>query len=319
MKTIKIFQTLLLIALLPCSPLICRAEITIVLSKGFVKQYKDKATIATTFRVDKHHNKPNDIGTGSNDGDIHIAGRDTVVRLPMVAEIINGRKEKEAMKFLLQTSLGQQVSLTGVWRLWFEHPGQENQVQGEEVSVPDDSNPNHLFELHPVTEFAGFNCLDSFLPIKNDNVSPAAEFRGKDAKTAFTHYEGREATITTTNTAIMITSNKAVYNYAEFVMKLAGKPKDVGDGYIVSAKIYSVGDNDNDRPIVERNRRMIFAKGSPPAEAVSNLVKGDTLHVLGIPRVNLNQVFAIVSNLGANEEYTDLLPYEMIIVAILPA
>jgi hypothetical protein len=62
---------------------------------------------------------------------------------------------------------------------------------------------------------------------------------------------------------------------------------------------------------------MIFVKGSAPADAVKDLKKGNKLHVLGIPRVNLNLVYAIASGLQGDEEYSESLPYEMIIVAIL--
>ena len=48
------------------------------------------------------------------------------------------------------------------------------------------------------------------------------------------------------------------------------------------------------------------------------MTKGDKLHVLGIPRVNLNEVFAIASGLQGHDEYSEGgLPYEMIIVALL--
>jgi hypothetical protein len=40
--------------------------------------------------------------------------------------------------------------------------------------------------------------------------------------------------------------------------------------------------------------------------------------VVGIPRVNLNKVFAIASGLQGDEEYSENLPYEMIIVAVIP-
>ena len=71
------FQTFGLVALLVVSPLTAYADITISLTRGFVKTNKDRATISTTFEVDKFHKKPNRIGTGSDDGDVHIAGRDT--------------------------------------------------------------------------------------------------------------------------------------------------------------------------------------------------------------------------------------------------
>jgi hypothetical protein len=293
---------------------ICQG-MTLALNKGFVKKYKDKVTITTNLKVDKHHLTPNDVDA---DGDIHMAGRDSVVLLPMVAEIINGRNEKDTMQFLLQTSAGQQVDVTGVWRLWFEHPSAEgtSQTQGLVVQIPSDTNPKHLFEIHPITKFGSFNCLDSFLPIVNDQAHPTQEFRGTPAATAFPSYDSHEITISRSNTAIMLTSKKAVYNYTDFFIKLSGKPKDVGDGFIVFANI-SATKNFAEPLLVEGTRRMIFAKDSAPANAVKNLVKGKKLHVLGVPRVNLNEVFAVASNLAIGEEFPEPLPYEMIIVAVL--
>ena len=313
MNSSKRLTVVLLIAALLGSSSICRAEITVALTKGFVKKYKDKATIPTTFKIDKHHNSPNPIGSGSDDGDIHIAGRDSIVRLPMVAEIVNGAKESSALDFLLQSTAGEQISLVGVWRLWFEHPGSEDQVQGDDVSVPKNTNPDHIFEFHPVVKFGDIDVLNSFAPIASED----AEFRGYPAERAFDAYEKRPGTITKSNTAIMITSNKAGFNYAEFQIRLAGKPKDVGDGYIVFANVYNANAKKNDDPVVEESRRMVFVKGSKPADAVKDLKKGDKLHVLGIPRVNLNEVFAIADGLQGDEEYSDALPYEMIIVAVL--
>jgi hypothetical protein len=313
MNSAKRLQILLLIAALLSSSSICRAEITVALTKGFVKKYKDKATIPTTFKIDKHHNSANPIGSGSDDGDIHIAGRDSVVRLPMVAEIINGAKEKSALDFLLNSSAGEEVSLVGVWRLWFEHPGSEDQIQGKNVPVPKNTNPDHIFEFHPVVKFGEFDVLDSFGPIEDEE----AEFRGYSAEKAFDAYEKRPGVISVSKTAIMIQSNKAGFNYAEFQIRLAGKPKDVGDGYMVFANIYNAKAKANDDPVVEESRRMVFVKGSKPADAVKDLKKGSKLHVLGIPRVNLNLVDAIASGLGPDEEYSEGLPYEMIIVAVL--
>jgi hypothetical protein len=314
MHPLKRFQIFLLIALLVTTPLGVRADITVALTKGFVKKYKDKATIPTTFRVDKHHNAPNPIGGGSDDGDIHIAGRDSVVLLPMVAEIINGKREKDTFDFLMQTTAGQAIPITGVWRLWFEHPGSEDQIQGQTVPVPATTNPDHIFEFHPVTKFGTFDCLDSFLPIADQSK----EFRGYPADKAFATYEARPGTITQSNTAIMILSNKAGINYADFEMRLTGKPKDVGDGYIVLANVFNAGAADNADPLTQEPRRMIFVKGSKPADKIATMNKGDKLHVLGIPRVNLNEVYAIATGMQGHDEYSEGgLPYEMIIVAIL--
>src|SRR6185503_6289101 len=113
MNCMKRFQVALIITTLVFSSSICRAEITVSLTKGFVKKFKDKATISTMFRVNEHHDHPNPVGEGSKDGDIHIAGRDSIVRLPIVAEIFNGRKENDTLGFLLQRSLDEEVSVIG--------------------------------------------------------------------------------------------------------------------------------------------------------------------------------------------------------------
>jgi hypothetical protein len=326
MKHSHSFKILALIFSLVCSPVVGRAEITVSLTKVFVQEFKDRATVSTMFRVDHHHDKPNPVGTGSKDGDIHIAGRDSVVRLPMVAEIINGRTERDTLDFILDTDPGQEVSVIGAWRFWFEHPGSENQSQTKKIPpVPDDTNPDHVFELHPIVQFGQFDCRDSFVPIRNG----AKEFTGYPAETAFASYEKRPVEITNRQNKILITSNKADYNYANFEIRLAGKPKNVGDGYVVLANIYSVDADDEAQPVVQGARRMVFVEGTAPAEAVKKLKKGDRLRVLGIPRVNLNQVSAIASGLEVNDSYTagwgndecsvenPCLPYEMIIVALL--
>jgi hypothetical protein len=305
---------LLLLAVLLFAPLVVRADITVSLTKGFVKKYKDKATIPTNFRVDKHHDSPNAIGTGSNDGDIHIAGRDSVVKLPMVAEIINGKRESDTFDFLMQMAEGESVALVGVWRLWFEHPGHEDQIMGKTVPVPKNTNPDHIFEFHPVAKFGEFDCLDSLVPI----VDGSKEFRGYSAETAFKSYEQRPGTISASTNGIMITSNKAQYNYVEFDMRLTGNPKDVGDGFIVLANVFNADSSAEDDPLTENPRRMIFVKGSAPATKVSTMKKGGKLHVLGVPRVNLDEVNAIVKGLQGHDEYSEGgLPYEIIIVALM--
>ena len=311
---LKRFQIFSLVALLVVNPLIAYADVTISLTRGFVKKNKDRATISTTFEVNKFHKKPNRIGTGSEDGDVHIAGRDTVVLLPMVAEILNGKLEKDTFDFLLGMSEGQSVPLVGVWRLWFEHPGSEDHIQGATVAEPDDTNPDHVFEFHPVTKFGNFDCRDSLSPI----VDAAKEFRGHSADRAFASYEQRPGTISKTTNGIMIMSNQAGFNYVEFQMKLTGKPKEVSDGFIVLANVFKVDASDEEEPLTEQPRRMIFVKGSPPGDKIATMSKGDTLHVLGIPRVNLNEVLAIADGLPGHDEYAlGGLPYEIIIVAVL--
>lgn len=314
MFSMKKFSAPLLIGVLACSPLVCLADQTLSLKKDFVNQFKDRATISTDLRVDVHPKSPHSIGKGAEDGDIHMAGRDNVIKLPLVAEILNARFEKDTMQFLKQISDGQSVSVTGVWRVWFEHPG-PGQVQGQTVPVPATSNPDHVFELHPITQFGTFDCLDSFVNITNPNVSPPKLYEAYSATRAFGEYDDLKAAIKATSTRVFLATSKTGFNYTEFVIELAGKPKDMGDSFMVLARIY---DSQNlEEPAAKTLHRMVFVKGSPPAGEIQGLKKGHTLHVLGIPRVNLSEVMAIANKNGNNETKVPL-PYELIIAAVLP-
>jgi hypothetical protein len=279
---------------------------TLALKKTFVQQVMNKATIAATLEVDVHPNTPHSISKGGDDGDIHMSGRAKEIGLPLVAEIVNARMEPSAMTALKASDPKKPVAVQGVWRIWFEHLGKEPQVQGKPVDVPDSSNPAHLFEIHPVSAFGDVSLLDSFQPIPKYNAYPA--------KTAFPFYEKASATIQSTATAVMIESGEGKYNYAEFVIQLTGAPKAVEDGFLVLANVF---DSNSESLVTAAPRRMVFAKGTPPADEVKGLKKGDQLHLLGIPRVNLAEVFAIAQKSTTKASKVNL-PYEMIVVAVLP-
>lgn len=294
---------------------------TLVLSSRFVCQVKNRATIAVNLEVDAHPKSPHPISKGGNDGDIHLAGRADEVRLPLVAEIVNARMEAASVTELKTMPAKTKIPVTGAWRIWFEHLGTKPQVQGDAVPLPSTSNPQHLFEIHPITTFDGKDVLDSFQAIPGYTAYPAA--------TAFASYEKMPATIQAGATSLSITAGEGKYNYAEFVMEIAGpvrsnKQPNAGDsscsgegpsdddGFLVLANVF---DTDNEEePVTKTARRMVFVKGTDPAKHVTNLSEGDRLHVIGIPRVNLAEAAAIPKNATMPTR----LPYEMVIVAVLP-
>jgi hypothetical protein len=314
MKRAKPLPALALAAILALAPAAARADVVLSLNASFVEKHKDRATIDTSLFVDEYHKSPNSI---IEDGDIHVAGRDTAILLPLVVEMLNGALMKPARERLRHTSPDRPVPVSGVWRLWFEHPGKEPQIQGRPVPRPKNTGPDHLFEIHPVTSFDGVDVLPSFVGIKDEK----ADFRGKDARAAFAHYQSREALVWPSDTAVMIETSRAFHNYTEFRMVLAGRPKKVDDGLMVLAHVHAV-DDDSDEPIVADKIRMVFVAGTPAARMLEGKGKGDSLHVLGIPRVNLNKVYAYAMKLkerGVNNRLPDekiKLPYEMIIAAV---
>src|SRR6266849_6651314 len=102
-------------------------SMTLALSKQFVEDTKNRATLQVSLHVDEHLKKPHKIGRSGDDGDIHMAGREDQVRLPLVAEIMNAgwhdpKQIQQAVDLLNQSSGKDAIVVNGIWRIWFEHP-----------------------------------------------------------------------------------------------------------------------------------------------------------------------------------------------------
>ncbi|MCL5422847.1 MAG: hypothetical protein M1461_10325 [Nitrospirae bacterium] len=286
-----------------CLPVVSSAEVTITLKNSFIEQFKNKTTIDTTFTVDMAHKKPN---PASKDGDLHIAGRAPEVGLPVVAEIMNAKFETAAVDLVHNVEgTGNTVNLSGAWRLWCEHAGGSDQVQGEPLQPFDTSNPDHVFEVHPVTRIGDINVTKSFKPIQG--------FKTKDANDAFVKYENTRFKIVPGESTTSMVTGMVGYNYVEFVMEVNDdKQVEVEDGRFVMATVRDLTDE-----LLVRKVRMVFVKDTSPEKAVKKLGKGKKLHVLGIPRIDLALVSWRVSNAKSRPEVLDWsLPYEIIVVGV---
>src|SRR5437867_1019441 len=224
--------------LLVVGALSCRGG-TLALNKEFVEKVKDGAIIESNFRVDHTLSKPHKIDRGGNDGDIHSAGRDTAIRLPLVVEITNAGMpdQKPAVDAMKAALGGGQIPIAGVWRLWFEHAGSEPQIQGQLVPKPTDTNPDHVFEIHPLTKVNGQDCMKSFQPIPS--------YDAFDAERAFEAYERLKCTVRLTATAILIEAKNAGFNHTKFRMQPLGQSKKGKSGAVfVLASVFDINDEE---------------------------------------------------------------------------
>lgn len=276
------------------------------LKTAWAKAYADRATISAAMQIHHSHKRPNKIAAGGNDGDIHFSGESDDIGLPFVAEIVNAAMpgQRQAVQLVRATEgEAQPLAITGAWRLWFEHPA-ATQTQGANNPFdPDNTNPSHSFEIHPVSMVGTLDVRASFVPIPKYQAYPA--------DVAFPYFESCVATIKASNSGLSIRSKKLKYNYVSFDIELAHKPRKVSDGYVALASI--VGDGDE--KIIEDERRMVFVAGTPAAEAIKDAVAGDRFTVLGIPRVSLARVLQLVKKRPKQQIHTAL-PYEMIIVGV---
>jgi len=295
----RIFVLTTLFLLLAC--VAARADITIVLQDGFIQQYQRRVTIDTQYTVDKAHARPN---SPSKDGDMHIAGRAEEVKLPIVAEIMNAADDDAAVQTIHQVEgTGNSIGLSGAWRLWCEHGGDSQQIQGAPLNPITTTNPDHVFEIHPITKLQDRPLLSTLKPIEG--------FQTKDAQEAFTKYEGIRCRIIPGDDTTTLVTTMAGYNYVEFVMELLAAPEPVEDGVLVFCKVL-----DLQGELLVRKRRMVMVKDSEVEQKTRNKPVGTRLHVLGLPRIDLSLVSWRVQAAakGNTEPLTWGLPYEIIVV-----
>lgn len=276
----------------------------ITLKNAFVEKYKNRVTITTQFRV-VHASK---VHAAEDDGDQHVAGLAEEVGLPCVAEIMNAKFFKGAVEAVAAAEESEEpVSVTGAWRLWCEHPGKHPQIQDDVIPAYKNSNPDHVFEIHPVSSFGPIKLQSSLTSIEG--------YEPKEARRAFTYYESLPCEIVpeSDDQTTTIFTVKAQFNYVEFKLRLDEDDQYLTlDGRIVRGSALTLDDKE-----VAHNRRLIFIKNSAPEKAVRDKPKGTVLHVLGIPRIDLALVSWRARNAETHPEaLTWNLPYEVLVVGV---
>jgi hypothetical protein len=278
-------------------------QIEIELNKSFIEAYKNRVVIHATFTVDKAMASPL---PAAIDGDLHLAGRAPQVALPIVGEIANAADEKAAIDLVHGAEgTGNPLRVSGVWRIWPEHPGDAEEVQGKPLSALGSYRPDHVFEIHPVTAINGVQLLGTFRPVKG--------FKPGDARRTFEIYEKVSCTLAVKPTTVSIVTETGLYNDVEFIMTIANAPQRVvPDGRFVIASA-----RDLDGKLLVERLRMVFAKGTPPERAVRLLKGGDSLHVCGIPRLDLAEISHRVSASRMTPALlTRGLPYEVVVIGV---
>src|SRR6266700_2769326 len=153
------------------------------LNRTFIEQHKNQLTISVIYLVDAAHKKPN---PPAKDGDLHAAGRAAEIGLPTVAEIQNAKDVPDAVSRIRNVEgSGQAIALSGVWRIWPEHGGDNSHIQqsgaGAPYEGPTPTNPPHVFEIHPILNLSGQELRDTLQPIEG--------YEEKEAEDAFSRYE----------------------------------------------------------------------------------------------------------------------------------
>jgi len=142
------------------------------LREALLEGQRDQVTATITAEIDQLGERAHPL---EEDCDLHVPLRSPDIRVPLLAELKNACSEKPAGTTLSYWSqqIAQEVgvgsvSVTGVFRIWLEHPPPGNQVQSEAAPLPayPHSNPDHQVELHPLLQIASLDFRDHVKLIK---------------------------------------------------------------------------------------------------------------------------------------------------------
>lgn len=278
------------------------------LKKKWVETYADRTTIEASMEVRHAHKKPNPVDRSGDDGDMHFSGTASAVGLPFVAEAVNAKLTslQPAVKAIIaQEGASELLEVAGAWRLWFEHPSTSQTQGGNNPFEPDHTNPDHSFEIHPLSAVGPHDIGASFVPI--------AGYTAYSAAVAFPYFDQQRLVVKASASGISLRSGKLKYNYVEFECELVQKPKAVADGVIALATLLT----DDEEAASEASRRLIFVGGTKAAAAIAGAAAGSRWRLLGIPRINLNAILFLVGKHGT-QQFEAKLPYEMIVVGVIP-
>lgn len=292
-------------ALLLCAPAV-HADINLVLGTSFIEKYKNRASVDAHCFVDKAHASPN---SPKKDGDLHIAVRCESVNLAAVAEIMNAAEQTAAVDRVHELQgAAEGTTIAGAWRLWPEHGGSD--AVNDQRHPPEEpfttTNPDHVFEIHPISFVGGFDVRATWKPI--DGYTP------KDAEQAFMRYEAARFLIKPGTNYVTMSFPAVGYNYVKFEMTVLDKAVKRADGYTALAMV-----SDLNGDLIVRKRRMVFVDGTPPSDVVSMMSTGDCRVVLGIPRIDLELVsWRVKNSLHRPGVLAWSMPYEIIVVGVYP-
>jgi hypothetical protein len=285
---------------------LAEASTTLKLKKSFINQYKDRATLTASFEVDKAHDNPK---PAKEDGDIHIAGWSDDLGLVAVAEIMNSKKELGAVaRANAVEARTKKVDITGVWRIWPEHGGDHEFTQGKMESKATNTNPDHILEIHPLTEFDGIEVADS--------IGKITGYKYKNADDAFHRYENTRFNLecSPSSSTVRMTMSMVGYNYTKFDLVLN---EDVSHTMQDGGKAFKAAILDTDGNLMVTEERMILVPGSPAFQLLKSAKEGERYTVLGMPRVSLALVSWRCANAGDKPWVLKWdIPYEMVILAV---
>jgi len=274
------------------------------LDEGFVERYRNRVTITADFTVDAVSRTVN---PNAFDGDLHFAGRAPTIGLRLVAEIKNADTEDSAQALVRAArTAGRPLLLTGAWRVWPEHALGAPETQGDSVPALRNANPDHLFEIHPVTRIAGLGLLRSLHPVSG--------YRPGSPRSTLEEFTRARISIQAGDGRIRLTLPTGLYNDVHFILA----PGRHGHRVVVDGRFLTGTAHDLDGNLLVEGLRIVLVRGSAAERAIRRLGPGGRARVWALPRVSFAELSRIARTLPRDSTHAAPLPFELLILGVYP-
>jgi hypothetical protein len=273
-------------------------------SREFLTANRESITLEADFTVDVAARM---INPAVFDGDIHIAGRSPGIGLRMVAEIKNAKTAPRAVALIRQAEASRRpIRIVAVPRYWPEHAIGLPHRQGEAMPRLPNSNPDHLFELHPIVQVEDQDLRHTLHPVQG--YSPF------HASTVFGQLARAELTFRLRGDSVLIETEAGLWNDVHFLLELTDRPVTVRkDGRYLSGRARDLEGN-----LLRDSVRIALVGGSPPDSVIRGLPAGAWIHVWGLPRIGLDGLVRLMESVGDTVSHRASLPFEMVILGVYP-
>ena len=273
----------------------------IKLEKSLIDEIKNKITLHENYQL----LSIGKVKPAKEDGDLHTAGKIERIGLPIVAELMNSKFQKNVIQYLkrkLTDTLNNYLKLSGAWRIWKEHSLKNSQIQFRNFRIWD-SNPPHVFEIHPITKIDTFDLLKSVIDIKGYDYRSIKNFVDSVRIISLE--------ISSSGKFIILKPSKIenwAANHLEFFFKIKNVNR-IADGTTLVGDIYNCV---NTRKKLASNIRIHFIKNTDADIKLEKNKVGDMIHVAGISRLDLTKIDTKIK-----KKKVIPLPYEFIIIAYI--
>jgi hypothetical protein len=253
--------------------------------KEVIETQANRATITTPATFD-HVKAVNTLG---KDCDLHAPVHAKSLHVAVVSEFMNACAGGMSPQEVIGWSAEGPTDITGVFRLWFEHPGKKGEdTLSEEDGPPEykNSNPPHAIEIHPLVQVGTHSFYDKLGPIKQGGTF----FKAKTAtqlvsllkrKVTIQEYDGEDG-----DQYVSIQSGCCLANYFKLTAVLRTLPKKTDDGHSAMVDVMS------GQKVVAKGLRVFSVSQTVADNNFKGMKVNDRFTFWGITRMDLSKAIA---------------------------